>query len=437
MFNRDIINKLNNWKENYRNKVFIVQGARQVGKTFFINEYCKMNFSSYYYLNLEEDYFSYDLLSKVKGKNDFYDKLILIFPEITSSSETVLFIDEVQRIPFLITLSKFLCIDGKFRYIYAGSLLGLILSEVSSWPVGYCEIHTMYPMSFIEFLKAKGTEIDLIEKASKYIKEYKELPEDIFYILMDSFKDYLLVGGMPEVVSEYIMSGSMDKIFEIQSQILTSYKKDFTKYESINKRLSIISLYDKICANLQKEYNEYDIDTNENNNNFSEIENSIDWIVKSNCGLKVTLSGKLVGGIKQNERKYFKLYLSDVGLLNASYGDYFRDLLNNHFDETDKGFIYENFACQELVSLNFKLYYYHFKKHGEVDFVIESRNFGRIVPIEVKSGKDYSIHKALDNVLDDYPNLSNGIVYCNSNVKVIDKIVYLPIFAVGFLEEEK
>ncbi|MDR2828186.1 MAG: ATP-binding protein [Acholeplasmatales bacterium] len=361
----------------------------------------------------------------------------IIFQGKLKKKETVIFIDEVQVVPKIITLVKEIVIEGSYRYILCGSLQGLELHNVSSIPVGYTQIHTLYPLSFIEFLKANNVSNELISMVYSNFSELSSLHNDVYENFMKYFKTYMIVGGMPSVIKKYIELNDYEVVFLEQEYIINMYKEDFSKYENLEKKLQLKRIYDEIPSQLKKEYNRFTMKDIDNVNRFSQIENSVDWLINAGVSHKVKLTSELIDGIKQSERELFKLYLSDIGLLLSLYGRTTRNKIIIGDTNFNFGYLYENFVCMELISKKYVLYYYNSRKHGEVEFIVEDKNTMSVLPIEVKSGSKYLEHSALDYVLLTYLNIKNAYVFGNCNISKIGKIIYLPIFMASFLNNNE
>jgi predicted AAA+ superfamily ATPase len=432
MFYRKIIQKLEHWKNKETKEAFILQGARQTGKTYIIEWFCQNNFESYLTTNLLTDKFSFDILSKCKNIEDILISFSVLFGNKLVKYKSVIFIDEVQMVPELITLIKALVIEASYKYIFCGSLLGLTLRNITSVPVGYAEIHTLYPFSFEEFLIANNVSIDVLKIAKDALKNKIPLPESIYLLFMRLFKQFLIVGGMPSAIEKFVELKDYEEVFIEQQHIISLYIEDFTKLETINKKLHIERLYSNIPSQLKKEYNRFSV-RDFSNERFEQIESSLDWLISSDCTHKINLTNDLIDGIVQSKRKMFKLYLSDIGLLMCQFGKAHRNKIIIEDTNFNFGYVYENYACTELIQKEPNLYYFNSRKHGEVDFVYEDKNLDSIVPIEIKSGIDYKKHLSLNYVLETY-NIKQAYVFCNHNIEMVDNILYIPIFLIGFLE---
>ncbi|MDR0832110.1 MAG: AAA family ATPase [Bacillales bacterium] len=433
MFYRNIISKLEHWKDKETKKAFILQGARQTGKTFIINWFCKENFESFVSVNLLTNKLAREILLKCENIEDIIIAFSVIFANKLIKGKTVIFLDEVQNVPEIITFIKELVIDGSYKYILCGSLLGLTLRQVESVPVGYAELHTLYPFSFEEFLLANNVSLEIITETKNRLKAEKPLPESIYKVYNKYFQQFLIIGGMPSVIEKFIEQKDYEEVFLEQQYIIALYKEDFTKYELLQKKLQIQRLYSNIPSQLKKEYNRFTVKELSEKTRFEQIESSIDWLTTAGCAYKINLINDLIDGIKQSEREAFKLYLSDIGLLLCQYGKATRNKIIAEDTNFNFGYVYENFACVELIQRQYNLFYYNSKKHGEVDFIYEDKNLNSVVPIEIKSGTDYKKHHSLNYVLSTYNNIKTAYVFANCNIERIDKILYLPIFMISFL----
>lgn len=350
--------------------------------------------------------------------------------------ETLIFFDEVQECPEIVTAIKFLVEDGQYRYILSGSLLGVELKDIRSVPVGYLSILEMYPLDFREFCEANRVSQTVMDKLKECFEKKQPVDELIHEKMMELFRLYLIVGGMPAVVDAYIRTNNLKEVLRIQQGIVQLYYKDIAKYDKDNKQYldEIFSLIPSELNNKNKRFIMKDLNENFR---FSRYENSFIWLKEAGVALPVyCVQEPEIPLLLSKSTNLFKLFLSDVGLLASMYVDGLQLKILNREKDINFGAIYENAAAQELKAHGFELYYFNSKKQGELDFVIEYQ--GNVLPLEIKSGKAYTRHNALDNVLkDERYAIPQALVFCNENISTVDKIVYLPIYMIGFLENEK
>lgn len=350
--------------------------------------------------------------------------------------ETLIFFDEVQECPEIVTAIKFLVEDGQYRYILSGSLLGVELKDIRSVPVGYLSILEMYPLDFREFCEANRVSQTVMDKLKECFEKKQPVDELIHEKMMELFRLYLIVGGMPAVVDAYIRTNNLKEVLRIQQGIVQLYYKDIAKYDKDNK-LYLDEIFSLIPSELNNKNKRFIMKDLNENFRFSRYENSFIWLKEAGVALPVyCVQEPEIPLLLSKSTNLFKLFLSDVGLLASMYVDGLQFKILNREKDINFGAIYENAAAQELKAHGFELYYFNSKKQGELDFVIEYK--GNVLPLEIKSGKAYTRHNALDNVLkDERYAIPQALVFCNENISTVDKIVYLPIYMIGFLENEK
>lgn len=350
--------------------------------------------------------------------------------------ETLIFFDEVQECPEIVTAIKFLVEDGQYRYILSGSLLGVELKDIRSVPVGYLSILEMYPLDFREFCEANRVSQTVMDKLKECFEKKQPVDELIHEKMMELFRLYLIVGGMPAVVDAYIRTNNLKEVLRIQQGIVQLYYKDIAKYDKDNK-LYLDEIFSLIPSELNNKNKRFIMKDLNENFRFSRYENSFIWLKEAGVALPVyCVQEPELPLLLSKSTNLFKLFLSDVGLLASMYVDGLQLKILNREKDINFGAIYENAAAQELKAHGFELYYFNSKKQGELDFVIEYK--GNVLPLEIKSGKAYTRHNALDNVLkDERYAIPQALVFCNENISTVDKIVYLPIYMIGFLENEK
>ena len=420
--------------------MLVVSGARQVGKSYIIREVGMRLYSNFIEVNMEEDKQSNRLFENARTVEDFMIALSTIAgAKMKDSEKTLVFIDEIQAYSHLLTLAKFLVEDGRFTYIASGSQLGIALKTTQSIPIGSIELLSMYPLDFEEFLIANGVGELLINEMRRKFEAKEALNESLHMKVMDYFRKYLLVGGMPSAVNTYLSEHNMVSVRNIHRDINLLYKNDAAKCESESlRKLKIQRIYDMVPSNLEKVKKRIvakDIELKKGKR-MADYQDEFEYLISSGITLEVQAISKPSYPLVENSGKnLLKLYMSDIGLLTGIL--YHNDVLPIMNDKcgVNLGSVYENVVAQELKAHGFKLYYYDNKKNGEVDFLIDSVDLMSVLPIEVKSGKDYYIHTALNNLLkvDEY-KITNGIVFSNE-AKVYNNgnVIYMPIYYVMFL----
>ncbi len=440
MLYRKIASKIESFLKSEKKRMLVVSGARQVGKSYIIREVGMRLYSNFIEVNMEEDKQSNRLFENARTVEDFMIALSTIAgAKMKESEKTLVFIDEIQAYSHLLTLAKFLVEDGRFTYIASGSQLGIALKTTQSIPIGSIELLSMYPLDFEEFLIANGVGELLINEMRRKFEAKEALNESLHMKVMDYFRKYLLVGGMPSAVNTYLSEHNMVSVRNIHRDISLLYKNDAAKYESESlRKLKIQRIYDMVPSNLEKVKKRIvakDIELKKGKR-MADYQDEFEYLISSGITLEVQAISKPSYPLVENSGKnLLKLYMSDIGLLTGIL--YHNDVLPIMNDKcgVNLGSVYENVVAQELKAHGFKLYYYDNKKNGEVDFLIDSVDLMSVLPIEVKSGKDYYIHTALNNLLkvDEY-KISNGIVFSNEE-KVYNNgnVIYMPIYYVMFL----
>lgn len=417
-------------------KALLVKGARQVGKTHLIRSVLSALNCDYMEINLIETPEAVSVLRQASSVDDLILGLSTISEKRLEKGKTVLFIDEVQKYADMVTKIKFLVEEGSFRYILSGSLLGIELTGLESAPVGYLHILEMYPLDFEEFLQLSNMPTEVIKTLKSAFHSRTPVMDAINEKMLEWFNRYLIVGGMPEAVSRFAETNNVNDVLMIHRDIKTLYKMDFTQYEADNKKLLISNTYDLISAELLKQNRRFIVSDLQKGMRFERIENTFLWLWNAGVTIAAFNATEPRIPLKLNEKhSLFKLYLADVGMLTSEYGMNTKRMLISKDCHLNAGGIYENAVAQELNSHGFKIYYYNSNRLGELDFVIEYQE--KPLPIEVKSGKDYTVHSAMNNCLNNPEyEMEEGFVFANCNITRKGKITYFPVYMVMFLEED-
>lgn len=432
--------KISDYLESYftpnRREALLITGARQVGKSYAIREFGKSHYSSFIEINLLEDSIARTSISKASNSKDLLLRITAIASQPLIKGKTLIFFDEVQVVPEIVTAIKFLVEEGSYQYVLSGSLLGIGLKGISSMPVGYLTVKEMYPLNLEEFYRACGISDNIFSVLEEAFKAEREIDSIIHRKLMELFRLYLIVGGMPAVVQTYLDTNDIKKVVNKQREILSMYVEDISQYD-INNKLYIKDIFNLIPAELNNPNKRFILKNLNENTKFSRLEDSFIWIREAGVAIGVynIEEPKLPLEIAKL-RNLFKLFSNDVGLLACQYADGIQlRILNNDID-INYGSIYENAVAEELYSHGLKLYYFNSKKQGELDFVIKLDD--KILPIEVKSGKNYLRHNALKNVIEnkDY-EIEKAYVLYNENIKRVGNIVYLPIYLMMFIKNRE
>lgn len=424
-------------KIKQNDKILLIDGARQIGKTYSIRKTGKKLFDNFIEINFIDDAFNEKLFSDIKNIDDFYFKLSSKYGnKLREYDNTLIFLDEIQMYPQFFTLLKFFREDKKYHFIASGSLLGVELKNTLSIPIGSIELIKMYQFDFEEFLIANGVgDVFLKNIKQKYVNK-ESLDESTHNMILDYFRKYLIVGGMPEAVKIYVNDKNVEAIRDMQYNIWTFYGDDASKYD-VEKKLKIKKVYELIPSQLENKKKRIKIQNIENRKQkFSEYDDEFEYLINSGIAIEVNaISNPHFPLIESEKKSLLKLYMNDVGIFTMLlYRNNINAILKDE-KSINLGSVYETVVAQELVSHKHKLFYYDNKKNGEVDYIIDDYDNLSVLPIEVKSGKDYYVHIALNKFIEnkDY-NVREAIVL-NNNRNVINKkgIWYMPIYYVMFI----
>lgn len=443
MLYRKITKRIEEYLSSDSNRMLMIEGARQIGKSYIINHVGSKMFANYIEINMEKDKLGDRIFAEAKTTKDFYMALsIFAGDKMKEKSNTLVFIDEIQAYDHLLTLVKFLMEENRFTYIASGSQLGVTLKNTQSLPIGSLDIEHMYPLDFEEFLYANGVGQMAVESMRESFKNRESLQETIHQKIMDLFKKYLLVGGLPKAVKTFVQTHNVAEFRSVQNEVHQLYGVDASKYEEENnKKLKIRRIYDMIPSSLENKKKRIVIKDIENKDwkRTDDYLEEFDYLICSGVALEVkAISTPTYPLIENSGKNLLKLYLNDVGILSGIYYKNNIKAIMTDVKSINLGAVYETVVAQELKAHGFALHYYDNKKIGEVDFIIDDVDNLSNIPIEVKSGKDYKIHSALDKFLSnkDY-NIKKAYVFSNeSKVYTENNITYLPIYYVMFLKNE-
>ena len=435
MLKRKIEKDLLNWITSGE-KALLIYGVRQAGKTYIIRACLEQSGCDYVEFNLIRQSEIVDILREANSIDDLILKLSLYSSKKIIPGKTIIFFDEIQRYKEIVTKIKFLVEDKRFRYVLSGSLLGIELVNLKSAPVGYLQTLKMFPLDFEEFLQIFNVEEKVLERLRSSFLTKTPVDEVLHQKIMEIFHLYLIIGGMPAAVEQYHKTENIDNVIEEHISIIELYKLDFTQYEEENRRLLLTQIYELIPAELNEKNKRFKLADLKAKLRFERVSDSFTWLWKAGVALATFNTTEPTVPLLLNEKStLFKLFLSDVGLLTSLYGKSCKLKIVSKEKDINKGSVYENVVAQELYAHHYPLYYYNNKQKGELDFIIE--HAGEVLPIEVKSGKDYEKHSALDNILriPEY-GIKNAYVFANDNIKTRGQVSYFPIYMVMFLEEK-
>ena len=444
MLYRKITSKIEQYLSSDSERMLLIDGARQIGKSYIIRLVGQQKFSNYIEINMEEDRLKDKIFENAKTTQDFYMALSIVAGEKMKDREnTLVFIDEIQAYDHLLTLVKFLMAEKKFTYIASGSLLGVTLKNTQSVPVGSLEILHMFPMDFEEFLYANGVGKIAVESMREAFNKLQSLPDAIHNKIMDLFKKYLIVGGLPKAVETFVESRNIVEFRAIQKSTYNLYKVDAQKYEEEhNRKLKIQRIFEMIPSNLENKKKRIVIKEIEDKRwkRAGDYIEEFDYLISAGVTLEVkAVSTPTYPLVENSGKNLLKLYLNDVGILSGIYYRNNITAIMNENNSINLGSIYETVVAQELKAHGFDLYYYDNKKNGEVDYLIDDVDNLSNIPIEVKSGKDYTVHSALDKFLANVEyNIKRAFVLSNEQRVYRDKqgVTYIPIYYVMFFNND-
>lgn len=434
LLKRKIDNYLNNWKQNKDRKPLIVKGARQIGKTKSITAFAEANYKSVIAINFVEQQKYKQIFNDGYEVDTVIKNISLLDPSLKFiPNDTILFFDELQECPECATSLKFFCIDGRYDVICSGSLMGINYNKIESNSVGYKEDYEMHSMDFEEFLWAKGYSEEFVEELYSHMLNGKPFSELQLETLFDIFRDYMTLGGMPDVVRTYIENKNFSGTLEIQRQLLADYEEDITKYAVGLDKAKIKNVYNHISVFLAKENKRFQISKISHNARNREYVGVVEWLTDAGIINPCYCLAEVELPLKGNyDPKLYKIYFKDTGLLIASLDEEAQeDLRANRNFGTYKGAIYENIVGDMLVKQGYRLYYYKQDNPAlEMDFFV--RDSESLIPVEVKAndGATPSLKKLIAN--DKYPDIRFGIKFGYKNIGFANGFYTFPYF-LGFL----
>ena len=422
-------------------RILLVDGARQVGKTYIIRYVGQQLFENFIEVNMVEDSLGECLFAQTRSVEDFYLLLSMLHGnKMKEKQNTLVFLDEIQEYPQLLTLLKFLAQDGRFTYIASGSLLGVTLAQTISIPMGSIRKVRMYPLDLEEFLLANGLNEAAIMALRAKFQARQTLDEAMHNKMMDLFRKYLLVGGLPDAVNAFLQSRNIQRVREVQREIHDYYAADASKYDA-GRKLKIRRIYDLIPSNMENKKKRVVAQQIENKRGktFGDYQDEFEYLISAGIALNVQAVSNPHFPLAETEGKnLLKLYLNDVGILSALlYGNNIRAILED-VRSINLGSVYETVVASELAAHGYKLFYYDNRTKGEVDYLIDDYNSLSVVPIEVKSGKDYTVHSALNHFVNNAEyHIQTAFVLSNAReITAKGKITYLPIYDIMFFENQ-
>lgn len=420
-------------------RALLVTGARQVGKTFAVRKIGKEVFEQVVEINFIEQPDAVELFSHPKSAAELLMRISAFTRKKLVPGKTLIFFDEVQECDEMVTAIKFLVDEGSYRYVMSGSLLGVELKDLRSVPVGYMGELEMYPLDLEEFAKALGIGEEVMGHLKECYENQTKVDEFIHKKMLELVTLYMIVGGMPSAVQKYLDTNNLRNVLNEQRDIIRTYKRDITKYEK-ERKLQIEEIYNLIPAELNAKNKRFVLKELSEKARFARYESGFLWLKDAGVAIPTyNVEAPKIPLLLNKQRNLFKLFLNDVGLLAAMYGGNIQVRLLSSLN-VNYGAAFENLVVQELYAHGFAidhdLFYFNSKKQGELDFVVEYQ--GEVLPIEVKSGKAYERHRALSNIMDNEEYaIPNAIVFCQENIQIKNRLVYLPIYMLMFLQHEQ
>lgn len=443
MLYRKFAHRIEEFLKDEPKKILLINGARQIGKSYLIRYVGKKLFKNYIEINLKEDKESIGIFETVRSTADFYLQLGTIAGNKLGTREnTLVFLDEIQSYPHLMTMLKFLSQEGRYTYIASGSQLGVALAQSASVPIGSVTIEEMYPLDFEEFLLAMGCGKETIDGVREKFLAGESLNDSLHNYMLQQFRLYLLVGGLPEAINKFLENRNMMHVRKVQRDIHALYRIDASQYDK-EKKLVIRKIYDMIPSNMENKKKRIivkHIEDTKGHKQFSDYAEEFEYLTNSGIALSVqAVSNPKFPLLESESKNLIKLYMNDVGLLtNLLYDTNINAVLRDE-RSVNLGSVYESVVAQELHAHGYPLHYYDNKQRGEVDFLIDDYDNLTVLPIEVKSGKDYTVHSALDKFVStaDY-HIKKAVVLCNEReVREKGGIIYQPIYYCMFYGRDK
>lgn len=439
MLKRKMYDVLLRWKKEHRKECLLIKGARQVGKTYLIRKFGNQEYDSFIEINFHEQSYLKEIFNGDKSADEIYKRITANIPGVKLiPGKTLIFLDEIQKCAGARTSLKFLAEDGRYDVIASGSLLGLSygrdddkeVEEVESIPVGYEKSMTMYSLDFEEFLWAYGYDEKTILFLKKFYASREKIPVDVKEKFESLVNEYIVVGGMPEVVSSFIEFKDYSKVQQIQEKILTSYADDIAQHAKGAEKVKVRKCFDSIPRQLARENKKFKYSEVEHKSTSRKYSDSVQWLCDANMAyISYNVTNPILPLRAYEKGNEFKLYISDTGLLLALFGfETKRALLNGTLKGFAKGGIFENFVAETLIKKGYTLHYYKVEDNFEIEFIIEQN--GEVIPIEVKAGN--SATKSLNNFIELF-NPSIAIKLINGNLGLVDYKLTIPHFLALFL----
>ncbi|MDR3000443.1 MAG: AAA family ATPase [Fibromonadaceae bacterium] len=419
------------WKESRKNEALLVKGARQIGKTYIIEEFGKKYYKSSITLNFFEKPVLKSIFDGELSADEILKNISLRLPNFKFiKGQTLLFLDEIQECPQARTALKFLAQDSRFDCIASGSMLGISYKELASVPVGYERQIEMFSMDFEEFLWAKGIDKDLIEFVKEYYMKKTKIPPDINETILKYLREYMVVGGMPEVVKTFVETGNFAEVHKVQQKILNSYLDDIAKYAATPEKIKVRNSFLSIPKQLAKENKKFQFSHVDKKGSARKYENSLEWLRDAGLIKFCTNVSLPVFPLNSYSKdNWFKIYLMDIGMLTAMYGFEMKQaIIENTLVGSAKGGIYENLIADILCKKHIPLYFYKPENNAqEIEFLLTEKT--SIIPVEVKSGNNATV--SLNKFMEDF-SPPQAIKLITGNLGVAENKITLPLYMAAF-----
>ncbi len=437
MLYRKAYEKLVQWKSMENKKALCIIGARQIGKTTLVRKFGLEHYEHFVEINFIIDERASDIFAGSLDASTLITNLTAYVQQPMVPGKTLVFLDEIQESPNARTAIKFLVEDGRFDYIESGSLLGVKHNEVRSYPVGFEEIYRMYPMDFEEYLIANGVQSSTIVYLEKCFEDLTPVTKSVHDTIKKLFMSFIVVGGMPQVVNTYVNTHDIGLVVSGQNDILELYRQDISQYAESGDKPKIKAIFDAIPSQLNDKNRRFFLTHIDEKGRQNRYANSFNWLAEAGVALPCYNITEPKAPLGLNEkRNLFKLFMGDTGLLCAASMENIQfDILQGNLG-INHGSILENVMAQQIKSNGFDLFYFDTKKYGELDFVIQ--NGTRIDLVEIKSGKDYKRHNALNKIkaVEDF-KINKSYVFCKDNIVTENDIIYLPWYMIMFYKPDK
>jgi len=437
MLRRSALEKMQSWRLHRASQALLVTGARQVGKTFLVREFCRANWKHLAEINLLENADAREAISTARNSRELFLRISAFVDVPLVPGETVIFLDEIQEAKEAVTAIKFLAERRDFEYIVSGSMLGVELKGIRSAPVGFLTTLVMYPLDFEEYCWANGLSGDVIGEVRRCFAAREPVDEFVHRRMSELYYRYLISGGMPEPVKAFAETDSVEAVRLQQNAIVEQYLHDISKYAG-SRAHTVQRIFNLMASEVSSQDKRFTVGSIEGDSHADRYADDFMWIADANVALPVyNVTEPRYPLELSTESRKVKLFFGDVGILTYKCGmDVVRDLALSRRD-INFGAIYENAVAQELVAHGFSSRYFKSRTVGELDFVVQWP-YDRILPIEVKSGKAYKRHSALNNAFKPENNygIERAIVFYEGNVELGERIAYLPPYMAFCLEAQ-